>query len=116
MKFGSVSAKIFCATAAMLLATAPAYAEHWIIYAPDEAGYRYWMDSDSISNQGDYTYVTYVLGTPDSGPPAGSQGQRIGINCKTGDSLRQDDGGQWVPGAHFTDKAYLFQSLCVNRR
>ena len=116
MTLTSVRKNLAYAATALLMATAPAYATHWTIYAPDEAGYRYWMDEDSISTQGDYTYVTYVLGSPDAGQPDPSNAMRIGINCQTGDSLQQDQNGQWVPGAHFTDKAYLFQAVCQQRR
>ena len=111
MTFRSIA---FWAACAVALAVTPASAMHWIIYAPDETGYRYWLDADSIQVKGDYTYATYVLGAPDSSAPTTPEGQHIGINCKTGDSVWVR-GGQETPGPHFTDAAYLFKSLCENK-
>ncbi len=99
------------AACAFVLAATPAGAMHWMIYAPDEASNRYWLDNDSIETKGDYIFVTYVLGAPDSLAPTNLKGRRIGINCSTGDSVFEVN-GQTSPGPHFTDAAYLFKWLC----
>ena len=95
----------------VLLSPAPAFAMHWVIYAPDEAGYRYWLDTDSIVTKGDYIYAYYVFGDLNSGAPQTTSDPIIGINCASGDSVQLQD-GEWKPGNHFTDAAYLFKSLC----
>jgi len=98
---------------ASVLAATPAMAVHWKIYAPDEAGYRYWLDSDTISKGGDgYTYVYWTLGTAGGSEPAQTSAPNLGIKCDTGDSIRLDDKGQWVTGAHFTTAAFLYNAVC----
>jgi hypothetical protein len=111
----SIVTALFVMTGAWALSSAPASAMHWIIYAPDEAGYRYWMDEDSIVTKEPYTFVTYVLGDADSNAPTSPAGTRIGLNCSTGDSV-YDENGQLSPGPHFTDKAYLFNETCKRKK
>ena len=97
---------------ASVLAANPAWAMNWKIYAPDKDGYRYWLDTDSIVKGGDgYTYANYVWGTASGSAPAETSAPIIGIKCETGDSLKLQN-GQWVPGAHFDTRAFLFNALC----
>jgi hypothetical protein len=111
MRMRGIARVLICAGLGALL-PAPAFATHWVIYAPDEAGYRYWLDTDSVVTKGDgYTYAYYSWGDPARGAPESSGDPIIGINCATGVSVQLKDGA-WNPGNHFTDKAYLFRALC----
>ena len=104
----------FCSlfAVASVLAATPALAMNWKIYAPDDNGTRYWLDTDSIVRCGDgYTYAYYQFGTPDGSAPTETSAPIIGIKCDTGDSVKLDN-GQWVPGNHFTAAAFLFNALC----
>ena len=95
------------------LAAAPALAVTWGIYAPDEDGRRYWIDTDSIQQRGDYIYFTVlILGTTDPAPTASAGGSQFAIKCATGESLKLDASGAWVAGPPFTDAAYLFKWIC----
>jgi hypothetical protein len=90
----------------------PALAMHWSIYAPDDPGNRYWIDTDSIHKQGDYIYFTWVILSPDGPPPTMTTAvNQWAINCATGASLELAN-GQWVAGPQFTDAAYLFKWVC----
>ena len=99
------------AVAALVAASAPAWAVKWSIYAPDEMGLRYWIDSDSIATRGPYTYFTWRADNVDSPMPASGAGNHTGINCATGESLN-DQNGAWVAGPHYTSQAYLFRFVC----
>jgi hypothetical protein len=100
-----------CAAIALALLPAPAFAMHWSIYAPDEAGSRYWIDTDSIHKQDDYIYFTWVMTDRDATAPLIADGNQSAINCTTGDSLRLDN-GDWVKGPQFTEAAYLYKFVC----
>jgi len=104
-------ARALAAAMALALLPAPAFAMHWSIYAPDEDGYRYWIDTDSIQKQGDYIYFTWVMTDQDATAPLTADGNQSAINCATGDSLKLDS-GNWVTGPHFTDAAYLYKFVC----
>lgn len=106
------------AAAVLMLTAVPASAMHWIIYAPDEQNYRYWMDKDSIVTKDGYTFVTFVLGAPNSAAPTAPttpDSQRIGINCKTGASVYNRN-GRSTAGPHFGPGAYLYRAVCEHNR
>jgi len=90
---------------------APAFAMHWAIYAPDD-GQRYWIDTDSIQQRGDYIYFTWLALDQNSPAPTTTAGNQSAIKCATGDSLKLDSSGAWVAGPHFTDAAFLFKFVC----
>jgi hypothetical protein len=100
-----------CAAIALALLPAPAFAMHWAIYAPDEAGSRYWIDTDSIHKQDNYTYFTWVMTDQDATAPVTADGNQSAIDCATGDSLKLDN-GNWVTGPHFGHEAYLYMFVC----
>ena len=106
----------FIAAATLIGATlvaSPALAVTWGIYAPDEDGHRYWIDTDSIQQRGDYIYFTFlILGTTDPAPTASAGGSQFAIKCATGESLKLDASGAWVAGPPFTDAAYLYKWIC----
>ncbi|HUO88524.1 MAG TPA: hypothetical protein VMU08_05070 [Rhizomicrobium sp.] len=104
----------FGAALALFLTAAPAAAMHWSIYAPDEAGSRYWIDRDSIEKRGDYTYFTWLALDEDSTAPTTPDGNQWAINCANGKSLKLAN-GDWVAGPPFTDEAYLFKFVCQRR-
>jgi hypothetical protein len=106
------SSLLLAAFVATALAATTALAMNWTTYAPDEDGYRYWLDRDSVVVGSDgYTYAYFVIGQAGGSAPATTSGPIIGIKCATGDSIKRQD-GQWVEGPHFTRAAYLFNVLC----
>ncbi len=106
------SSLLLVAFVATALAATTALAMNWTTYAPDEDGYRYWLDSDSVVVRSDgYTYAYFVIGPAGGNAPTTTSAPIIGIKCATGDSVTLQN-GQWVDGPHFTRAAYLFNVLC----
>ena len=100
------------AVVASVLTATPASAMNWKIYAPDADGHRYWLDTDSIVTGGDgYVYAYYVWGEAGGSAPTETSAPIIGIKCNTGDSIKLSD-GKWIAGAHFYQRAFLFNALC----
>jgi hypothetical protein len=104
--FGALFGAVFSLVATQALAM------NWVRYAPDADGYSYWLDKDTISTGGGYTYAYFVWLAPGSAAPTSTASPVIGVVCETGESIKLTADGKWVPGNHFDKRAFLFNALC----
>jgi hypothetical protein len=114
--------------ALVCLGRSDAHGEHWIpAPAPPEMlndPGDWWLDTDSIDRQEDYTFFRYHRGAEKGVPPLIAKDiGRMAFHCSSGDTLVKaicsgsclaapafPEG--WLPGTHYSRDSFLFATVC----